>query len=91
MAIAGDLGATLDLVAADTGLDDTTVLFAESTGRFVCELAADDVAWLSEALDEPVTVLGSVTAERVLTFATATGVHHLPLDDAVAAFTGIRP
>ena len=91
MAIAGDLGATLDLVAAGTGLDDATVLFAESTGRFICELVPDDVAWLADALGEPVVVLGSVTAERVLTIATASGTHHLGVDDLVAAFTGVRP
>ena len=85
MAIAGGLGATLDLGAAAAGVDDTTLLFAESTGRFVCEVAADDVAWLAEALGESVVVLGTVTAERPCWRSAPATV---PLDDLVAAFTG---
>ncbi|MFT3854142.1 MAG: phosphoribosylformylglycinamidine synthase subunit PurL [Ilumatobacteraceae bacterium] len=88
MAIAGDLGAALDLPAAGTGLDDTTLLFAESTGRFVCELAPDDVAWLSETLGEPVAVLGTVTAERTLTVTTSQGTRAVAVDHLVATFTG---
>ena len=89
MAVAGDLGATLDLSA--TGLDDTTILFAESTGRFVCELAPDDVAWLGEALGEPVVVLGTVTAERTLTITTSTATLGVGVDALVTAFTGATP
>ena len=40
MAIAGRLGATIDRLPTD---DPTTSLFAESTGRFVLEVAPDDL------------------------------------------------
>ena len=58
MAIAGRLGLTIDTLP---GPDPVSALFAESTGRFVCEIAAGDADWLADQLGEPVTVLGSVT------------------------------
>jgi len=58
MAIAGRLGLTIDTLP---GPDPVSALFAESTGRFVCEVAAGDADWLADQLGEPVTVLGSVT------------------------------
>ncbi len=88
MAIAGDLGATIDLAAAAMGVDDTSALFAESTGRFVCEVAAGDVDWLATELGEPVAIVGAVTAERTLAITLTSGVHTVAVDDLVAAFTG---
>ena len=58
MAIAGRLGLSIDTLP---GPDPVSALFSESSSRFVCEVAADDVAWLAEQLGEPVTVLGTVT------------------------------
>ncbi|MGZ4761525.1 MAG: AIR synthase-related protein, partial [Ilumatobacteraceae bacterium] len=63
MAIAGRLGLSVDALP---GPDPVSALFSESSGRFVCEIAATDADWLEEQLGEPVTVLGTVTAEPVL-------------------------
>jgi phosphoribosylformylglycinamidine synthase len=87
MAIAGDLGAVIDLSPVD--LDDTSTLFAESTGRLLCEVAQADVGWLAAQLDEPVTVVGQVTEARAFTIADSSGVRHtVALDQLVSAFTG---
>ena len=68
--IASGFGASLD----HTGHADlTTGLFAESSGRFVVEVAPDDVAAFSELVGD-VTVLGSVTADPVLRIAGALAV-----------------
>jgi hypothetical protein len=59
-------------------------LFAEITGRFVCELAAADVDWLAAELGEPVHLLGVVTDEPIVDL-----LHgHVTLADASAAFHG---
>ncbi|MGZ4699977.1 MAG: hypothetical protein ACXV98_02100, partial [Ilumatobacteraceae bacterium] len=63
--------------------DPVSALFSESLGRFVCEIAADDVDWLEELLGEPVTVLGTVTAEPVLNLP---GARSLTLDALITAF-----
>ncbi len=79
MAIGGRLGVRAD------GLphaDPVVSLFAESTGRFVCEVAPGDVEWLAEALDEPVHVLGVVTDEPSLQL----GPCRVSLAEAVTAF-----
>ena len=60
MAIAGRLGLSIDTLP---GPDPVSALFSESSARFVCEIAAGDVDWLVEQLGEPVTVLGTVSAE----------------------------
>ena len=68
--IASGFGASLD----HTGhADVATGLFAESSGRFVVEVAPDDVAAFSELVGD-VTVLGSVTADPVLRIAGALAV-----------------
>ena len=66
MSIAGRLGANIDTLPH---LDVITALFSESTGRFVCEVAPDDVSWFIEGLGEPAIVLGTVTDEPVLRLA----------------------
>jgi phosphoribosylformylglycinamidine synthase len=87
MAIAGDLGAQLDLT--DLDLDHTSALFSESTGRLVCEVAAADVAWLAEQLDEPVAVVGRVTEERTLVIVDrAAASRTVALDRLVRAWSG---
>ena len=63
MAIAGRLGLAIDTLP---GPDPMSALFSESSSRFVCEVAASDVGWLSEQLGEPVTLLGTVTVEPVV-------------------------
>ena len=60
MAIAGRLGLSIDTLP---GPDPISALFSESSARFVCEIAPGDVDWLVEQLGEPVTVLGTVSAE----------------------------
>ncbi len=84
MSIAGRLGLSIDALP---GPDPVSALFSESSSRFVCEVAADDVQWLAEQLDEPVTVLGTVTDAP--TFALP-GAAPIPLEDLVHAF-GAHP
>ena len=80
MAIAGRLGLSIDTLP---GPDAVSALFSESASRFVCELALDDVAWLGEILDEPVTVLGTVIETATVTLP---GNPPISLDQLVAAF-----
>ncbi len=80
MAIAGRLGLSVDTLP---GPDPVSALFSESSSRFVCEIAAGDVDWLVEHLGEPVTVLGTVTAEPMLILP---GARPLALDALVTAF-----
>ena len=84
MAIAGRLGLTIDALP---GPDPVSALFSESLSRFVCELAPDDVDWLTDLLGEPVTVLGTVTNTATVTLP---GVPPLPLDALVSAFGAHR-
>ncbi len=79
MAIAGGYGAVISTLPHP---DRATALFSESLGRFVCEVAADDVDWFLEGLAESAVVLGEVTAEPVLRLAGMA----LPLDALRAAF-----
>jgi selenophosphate synthetase-related protein len=44
-------------------------LFAESTGRFVLEVAPDDLHLLEDVLDDAIVVLGEVTDDPVLSIA----------------------
>jgi len=80
MAIAGRLGLSIDTLP---GPDPVSALFSESSSRFVCEVAADDVAWLAEQLGEPVTLLGTVTESPTFALPGATPI---PVDDLVTAF-----
>ncbi len=80
MAIGGRLGVDVDRLPH---ADLATALWSESNGRFVCELAPDDLAWFAEAVGD-VTVLGIVTSEPTFCLPNI----EVPLDDLVAAFTG---
>jgi len=82
MCIGGRLGATIDTLPHD---DLVTSLFSESTGRFICEVSPNDVAWFLEALDEPAVVLGEVTRSEELRI---TGVPSTQLDALRSAFQG---
>jgi phosphoribosylformylglycinamidine synthase len=82
MAIGGRLGVRVDALPAS---DLAVALFAESTGRFVLEVAPDDVPEVIAALAEPLTLLGTVTEEPVLSLP---GCRSLAVDELVAAFTG---
>ncbi|MDP9465335.1 MAG: AIR synthase-related protein, partial [Actinomycetota bacterium] len=84
MAIAGRLGLSIDTLP---GPDPVSALFSESSSRFVCEVEAGDVAWLSEQLGEPVTTLGTVTAAPLVVIPGAPAVS---LDALVTAF-GAQP
>ena len=67
--------------------DPVSALFSESSSRFVCEIAAGDVAWLSEQLGESVTVLGTVTAEPIVALP---GEPTIALEALITAF-GAQP
>ena len=84
MAIAGRLGLSIDTLP---GPDPVSALFSESSSRFVCEVAVDDVAWLAEQLGEPVTILGSVVDSPTFTLPDSPAI---PLVDLVTAF-GAQP
>ena len=81
LCIAGRLGITVDQLPDD---DVITSLFAESTGRHVVEIRADDLMAFVAAVGT-VHRLGTVTEEPVLRLP---GVAPLPVDDLVAAFAG---
>lgn len=72
MAIAGRLGAEVDLaalggVSAEALLPAEALLFAESNGRLLCEVAPDDAAAFEAALvGIPYYALGTVREEPVL-------------------------
>jgi phosphoribosylformylglycinamidine synthase II len=66
MCIAGSFGATLDTLPHD---DPAVALFAESAGRLIVEVAPEDRHRFKATLGEPVTWLGTVTDEPVLTVA----------------------
>ena len=87
MAIAGGIGVALS-ADVDPACDPVTLLFAESTGRFVCEVDPADVGWLEEHLGETVTLLGSTLAEPVLDVVVFARSHPIGLDELTAAFTG---
>ncbi|MGD9702204.1 MAG: phosphoribosylformylglycinamidine synthase subunit PurL [Acidimicrobiia bacterium] len=80
MAIGGRLGATIEQLPT---ADAITSLFAESTGRFVLEVAPGDVGELTDALDEPVLVLGTVTATPELRLP---GCRTLTIDELLRAW-----
>jgi phosphoribosylformylglycinamidine synthase II len=72
MAIGGRLGATLDLAAVpvafrsavDPAHRDLTIAFAETPGRFICEVRADDASAFEQALGGVRWAwIGAVTAE----------------------------
>lgn len=72
MAIGGRLGATLDLAAVpvefspaiDPAHRDLVTAFAETPGRFICEVPADDAAAFEQAVaGVPWAWVGAVTAE----------------------------
>lgn len=82
MAIAGCLGAVIDTLPGD---DHVTALFAESIGRLILEVEPGLLVDLHGLLDEHLTVLGSVTAEPVLSI---NGVGNVSLDVLRSAFIG---
>ena len=81
MALGGALGIDIQTLPHS---DPTVSLFAESTGRFVCELSAADVDWLAAELDEPVVLLGVVTDQPIVDLLHA----HVTLAQASSAFRG---
>lgn len=78
--MSGNLGADIGtLPVADVGHHAV-----QSTGRFVCEVAPDDLAWFLHGLGEPAVVLGEVTDAAALQIAG----QHLQLDTLRHAFKG---
>ena len=95
MAIGGGLGATLDLANVPVDLSATTmpghrglvVAFAETPGRFVCEVKAADAAAFEQLMgDTRWGWVGGVTAEPVLAIATAQGPERIAVADLSAAW-----
>ena len=80
VAIAGRLGVRVDALPHESS---TTALFSETCGRFLCEIAPDDLDWFRSTVDQPVHVVGTVIAEPRLH---GCGLD-VALDAAVAAFT----
>jgi phosphoribosylformylglycinamidine synthase len=74
MAIGGRLGARAG--------GRPIALFGEANGRFVLEVAPDDVAAVTTALEGEVLDIGEVLADPILDLGGTT----VPLDDAIAAF-----
>ena len=94
MAMAGRLGLDLDLVdlprTPDVDADDVA-LFSESSGRFLVEVASDDVAAFEGALaGRPVARLGRVTGDGALRVRGLQGdmVIECPIDDLLRAWQG---
>lgn len=81
MAIGGGFGVEIESLPH---CDATVALFSESTGRLICEVSPEDVAWFEDVLGEPVHVLGRVVEDPVLKLGPAI----VSLDDAREAFTG---
>jgi phosphoribosylformylglycinamidine synthase len=95
MAIGGGLGATLDLAAVPVDLSATTmpehrglvIAFAETPGRFICEVKAADAAAFEKLMgDTRWGWVGGVTAEPVLAIATAQGPERIAVADLSAAW-----
>ncbi len=85
MVIAGRLGLSLTVEG-----DPVVSLFSESTGRFLVEVAPGDVEAFSSIVAGSV-VLGTVSADPVLSITAGTGAITLPVADLVHAWAGHVP
>jgi phosphoribosylformylglycinamidine synthase len=83
MAIASRLGIEVHTLPHS---DAVTALFSESTGRLLCEVSPDDLAWFIDAMDGDAVPVATLTNERVLR---APGLT-IGVDELVAAFAGGR-
>jgi phosphoribosylformylglycinamidine synthase II len=96
MALAGRLGLTLDLAlvpcsAGGGALHDVVALFAESSGRFLVEVAPEDAPAFERTLAGcPLACLGRVSSERALRVRGLGGqtVLECAVDDLVRAWQG---
>jgi phosphoribosylformylglycinamidine synthase len=91
MALAGRLGVDVDLALTPAAeeLDTAALLFGESNGRLVVEVAPNDAAAFDAALAAiPCAQIGTVSASgRVRIRRAATLLLDLPVDDVVQAWT----
>lgn len=85
MAIGGRLGAEITTLPGD---DLTAALFGEANGRFVVEVALDALDALIDAVGEPATVIGTVTADPVVR---VLDVRPLSVDELRTAWQGGEP
>jgi len=81
MCIAGRLGVRVEVLPHP---DLAVALFAESTGRFLLEVAPGDLPPLEDVLDDAIVVLGEVTDEPILSIA---GLAPIDVSELVDAFT----
>ncbi|TVR21995.1 MAG: phosphoribosylformylglycinamidine synthase subunit PurL [Ilumatobacter sp.] len=81
MCIAGRLGVRVEVLPHP---DLAVALFAESTGRFLLEVAPGDLPLLEDVLDDAIVVLGEVTDEPILSIA---GLAPIDVSELVDAFT----
>jgi phosphoribosylformylglycinamidine synthase len=95
MAIGGRLGATLDLAAVpvefspavDPAHRDLAIAFAETPGRFICEVRADDAAVFEQAVaGVPWAWVGAVTAEPDLAIGSAGRLERIAVAQLDAAW-----
>lgn len=95
MALAGNLGVTLDVCAMPhdpTAADDLVLLFSESPTRFLVEVRPADASAFESAMTGYVCArVGTVTeADVVITGLTGETLAHLPLSAVKTAWQGTR-
>lgn len=95
MALAGNLGVTLDVRAMPhdpTAADDLVLLFSESPTRFLVEVRPADASAFESAMTGYVCArVGTVTeADVVITGLTGETLAHLPLSAVKTAWQGTR-
>ena len=95
MAIGGDCGARIDLgrvpLAGDGPMPDLAIAFAETPGRFICEVRPEHAAAFAAQLDRMTGVawgwIGTVAAEPVVEImASDGGLAAVPVDRLAAAW-----
>jgi phosphoribosylformylglycinamidine synthase len=86
-AIAGRLGAAIDLPAVDASIAVDTLLFSESNGRFVVTTAAEDADSFSALFrDLPCWRIGTVTTGSLTVSVDGDGIVDLGVDDMAVSF-----
>ncbi len=84
MAFAGGFGLSVDLaqVQAEPGMSDTEILYSESTGRIMVEVAPGKKAAFEKALGKDASLIGTSTPEETLVIRSVNGATLLSEDIA---------